>query len=479
MSTYKIHPAKVNPENPFSIDLFDREQEIKNLTPLILNLNSPAVFTVNSRWGTGKTTFIEMWSSQLKNEGIHTLKFNAWDTDFSPDPLVAFLGEMNDQLSDLLGSKEGQRKAWKTTQKAAMLILKRAIPGIIKHKTGGALDLMKLEELNDDDFNNFLADLADDALNAYKAQKDGIKKFKELLHKVLKDKDAKSPTVIFVDELDRCRPDYAVSLLERIKHLFDIEGLVFILALDREQLSHSVKSVYGSGIDADGYLRRFIDLEYTLKEPQIDQYIMFLQESLSIDIFINKHPNKLPDIGDELKNMQKTFILLSHVYNLTIREIEQIYSKINLAIRATKPDEYINSVLLTVLQVLKEKDIEIYKKYINPVNDERETVEKLHNKLNHKQRKQVLALIEAFLIVAKPPPHYDMSKSETLKKYDAVKGKGNISDDDQNFARSVISLSRNLSDYMLQINLESIINRIELASEIKLTASEENTEDES
>ena len=74
--------------------------------------------------------------------------------------------------------------------------------------------------------------------------------------------------IIFVDELDRCRPSYAIELLERIKHLFNIGGLVFVLALDREQLGHSIKAVYGNGIDSDGYLRRFVDFEYQLKNPE-------------------------------------------------------------------------------------------------------------------------------------------------------------------------------------------------------------------
>ena len=476
MSTYKIQPVQIDPTKPFANDLLEREKEIKILTPLILNLNSPAVFAVNSRWGTGKTTFIEMWSAQLKKDGYRTLKFNAWATDFSSDPLVAFLGEMNDQLSDFLGNSAQNRKAWKNVQKTSMLIIKRTIPGIIKHKTGGALDLMNLEMLNDDDFNNLLADLASDALNAYKVQKDGIKKFKELFHKLLKDKDAKSPTIVFVDELDRCRPDYAISLLERIKHLFDIEDLVFVIALDREQLNHSVKSVYGSGIDADGYLRRFIDLEYILKEPQIDKYIKFVQQKLSIDTFISEHPNMLSGFEDELDSMQYAFILLSHAYSLTIREIEQIYSKINLAIRATKSYECINSVLLTVLQVLKEKDVEIYNNYINPLNNESEVIKQLQNKLDLKQKGNFFAQIAAFLIVAKLSPRHDLSKSESINKYTEMKADKFISEDDRDFADSVICNSRALIHNWKKINIKSIINRIELASKITLMDSKNNTE---
>ncbi|QDE47832.1 hypothetical protein EIN43_17235 [Enterobacter hormaechei] len=66
------------------------------------------------------------------------------------------------------------------------------------------------------------------------------------------------PTFIFIDELDRCRPNYAIDMLETIKHLFDINNVVFVIATDKEQLSHSICSVYGSGFDATRYLDRFL-----------------------------------------------------------------------------------------------------------------------------------------------------------------------------------------------------------------------------
>lgn len=67
--------------------------------------------------------------------------------------------------------------------------------------------------------------------------------------------------MFFIDELDRCRPTFAIELLERIKHLFDIQNIVFVLSIDKEQLEASTAAAYGSAINAPEYLRRFIDLE--------------------------------------------------------------------------------------------------------------------------------------------------------------------------------------------------------------------------
>ena len=72
------------------------------------------------------------------------------------------------------------------------------------------------------------------------------------------------PLVVMIDELDRCRPSYAVELLETAKHLFDVDRIVFVLAVNREQLAHAVCALYGADFNAEGYLRRFFDEDFRL-----------------------------------------------------------------------------------------------------------------------------------------------------------------------------------------------------------------------
>ena len=80
------------------------------------------------------------------------------------------------------------------------------------------------------------------------------------------------PLIICVDELDRCRPLYAIEMLERIKHLFNVPGIVFLLGMDRLQLCHSIQATYGD-IDTDNYLHRFVDLEFVLPEPDREKFL--------------------------------------------------------------------------------------------------------------------------------------------------------------------------------------------------------------
>ncbi len=99
------------------------------------------------------------------------------------------------------------------------------------------------------------------ALKEHSTTKNAISEFKTKLTLLIDELEKASgielPLFIFIDELDRCRPDYAIELLEGIKHLFGVKGIYFVVATNISQLSESVKAVYGSGFDGERYLKRF------------------------------------------------------------------------------------------------------------------------------------------------------------------------------------------------------------------------------
>ena len=94
-------PELVVPEDdPFKNDALSRRDLAARLTYLVLNLDQPFVLGINSPWGSGKTTFVQMWKQHLQNEGFNCLYFNAWETDFSEDPFVAMIGEIRNSIED-------------------------------------------------------------------------------------------------------------------------------------------------------------------------------------------------------------------------------------------------------------------------------------------------------------------------------------------------------------------------------------------
>jgi hypothetical protein len=99
-------------------------------------------------------------------------------------------------------------------------------------------------------------------LAEYQESNKSVSAFKETLKEMAV--DAKKPIVIFLDELDRCRPDFAVRTIERVKHFFDVPGIVFVLLLNRRQLVAAVEGLYGPKVDAEAYLAKFIPLSLSL-----------------------------------------------------------------------------------------------------------------------------------------------------------------------------------------------------------------------
>ena len=86
---------------------------------------------------------------------------------------------------------------------------------------------------------------------------------------------------IIVDELDRCRPSYAIKFLEEIKHLFGVPGVVFILGLNSEQLGNAVSGIYGDRFNGEAYLKRFIDRKILLPFPPLKALVSKLYGDLN------------------------------------------------------------------------------------------------------------------------------------------------------------------------------------------------------
>lgn len=225
---------------------------------------------------------------------------------------------------------------------------------------------------------------------------DEVSKCKQLrveLKKEMKDyqKDINKKIVFFVDELDRCRPNFAIELLEVIKHLFDIDNFIFIVAIDKEQLSHSIANIYGQNMDTEGYLRRFFDLDYKLPKIDTRQYIKTISDDIFKDYynteflqffleeFINKKNFSLRDIDktyyyvklllpliDTFNNSDKTY------KNFYIATIGYLYA-LSIVIKINKNDMYKELINGTY-------DIEKLKKYLDVIDISNKN--SIYNKIN-------------------------------------------------------------------------------------------------
>jgi hypothetical protein len=87
---------KISNENPFEHDLLKRDKYVNNLTQIVKNTKGGFTLSINADWGYGKTTFVKMWEASLQNEGYKTIYFNAWETDFVADPMMALIDGLRD-----------------------------------------------------------------------------------------------------------------------------------------------------------------------------------------------------------------------------------------------------------------------------------------------------------------------------------------------------------------------------------------------
>lgn len=277
----KLKDLEIPPDDPFKNDKLKREQVADNLTKIIASTNDSFVLSVNAPWGMGKTTFIKMWKEKLKLDGYASLYFNAWENDYSDNPFYSFLAEIQEIINDYdldTKTKKDLNKIKKELIEISGGLFKKFIPLLVRLATSGVLNL---DTATEGKISEIFGKISEERIEDYQKEKKTIKNFRKTLEKfaktfVEKNEKYNLPIIIFVDELDRCRPNYAIELLENIKHLFNVDGLVFVLGVDKGQLAESVKSLYGAGMDANGYLKRFIDIDFNLPDPPHERFCRYL-----------------------------------------------------------------------------------------------------------------------------------------------------------------------------------------------------------
>ena len=240
----------VDREKPFKNCQLGREEYANILTQIVSKYYEGGVVAINGKWGTGKTTFIRMWKQSLENNGFKTLHFNVWQDDYITDPLVGLIG----QMCDMCETEQDKEKFSNIVDYASKIVVS-ALPAVLK----GIVKKYLGEELADvvSDPLNIIADNFKKEIENYQEQHNSVDGFRKLLAEFVASCGSDKPVIFMVDELDRCNPAYAVKVLERIKHLFDIPNIVFVLSIDKVQLCSSIRGYYGTdAINAEEYLQR-------------------------------------------------------------------------------------------------------------------------------------------------------------------------------------------------------------------------------
>lgn len=326
-------PPGYDPLDPWASDRSsDRKKVALSLERYFASVpKQSGVVAINAGWGMGKSLFLRMWQDSMLNDGKPSLYFNAWEYDFTDSPIVSFLTALERQAqeigerfkSSLYPLPDGTAPPPKQSQiekardavtqrfmsacstvqdmaVAAFGFMEKVGPNVTAHTlagmaaVGAALNGVPPQAApaiygTVKDVSTALLSDADSGKNSgdtdtasaqalLKNTSSAVARmgdFRTLLGDYATTLTAgdQSPLIIMVDELDRCRPHFAIALLEEIKHLFAVPGVYFVLGVEKMQLANCIRALYGlSEEGAIIYLDKFIDLTIELPLPNRESF---------------------------------------------------------------------------------------------------------------------------------------------------------------------------------------------------------------
>jgi hypothetical protein len=346
-----------------TFDKLDRQEFAEKLTKAISTFynfhNESYVLSLNAKFGAGKTTFLQMWRNELEKEDYKVIFINAWETDFENEPILPIVSEILNEIENKSQNEKNLNSAlWKSL--GILSILGNIY---VEKKFGIELkNLKEVEKLLKKDEN--LQKTGEILYKEYSFKKQAYMDLRNALGNFIEN-SKKKPLIILVDELDRVRPDYAVSFLEAIKHIFSVQGICFVLAVNREQLEKSVNQLYGN-IDFENYYRRFVTSETSLPELSTDSLDLFIA-SLSTEFF-KQRKNKdfsFPYTESTFTLVQEFLVAVCRVFDFFPREIQSLFRAFTqfMAISEAKENGvefWVKSLI--ILLAVKVKNPSVYNK---------------------------------------------------------------------------------------------------------------------
>lgn len=256
-------------------DPLRRHGEVERFLQMLLAVEPPYTILVNAPWGSGKTFFIKQVERVLRmaNPALEQdtakldsvfgatakdllanpflpIYFNAWEDDYFDNPILPILATIAMSVDE--STVHGEVDPW------------RSIGDIIE--TTASVFGLNLS------VSNFVKDFNGvDFLERYKEEKKLRSRIDELVRNYLP--GIANRAVIFIDELDRCRPEFAVKVLEQAKTLFQQDNIVVVYSTDISQLANSLEGVYGPNFDGVKYLERFYDKRIELNPVKPADYL--------------------------------------------------------------------------------------------------------------------------------------------------------------------------------------------------------------
>lgn len=363
MKSLELKPNKEILLETLEKNIIGRNTEIINFIRLLDSIKSNFSIAIDNDWGTGKTFFVKEVKMildaynehsydyelsnleriknviDIKNIDLHlAVYYNAWENDNQKSLLLSLIYEIikvakiDTNKTDISINKEK--------------IIKDGLSAIVKHFSG--IDIKELLKCVETE--------AKDIFKEIKGQKSTKEQVDNILNNLLLEHGER--LVIFIDELDRCRPTFAVELLEQIKHYFDNDKITFVFSTNIKQLQYTIKKYYGEAFEAKRYLDKFFDLTISLNEINVIEYFNFVNENSRGDMYDYVCKEIVKEYNFTLRDVIK-FVQINKICIENLRKTKNEYLYFD-----EKNIRYVLTYVLPIVIGLKIKRYDQYEDFI-------------------------------------------------------------------------------------------------------------------
>lgn len=302
-------------------------------------------FAIDGDWGSGKTWILNSLENMLLSEKDNEyliFHYNAWENDFYEEPLVALLSVMIEKLNKVTSQKSLYEATVDELLQQVSADLLTLVSGIVKEIT--KIDVDQIIKRKKGFFKRIKQsrEIPDNGINTLIPLQKTLKIVRENILKM----SGKVHIILVVDELDRCLPDYAIKVLERLHHVCNELPVIQIQAINKLKLAESIAKVFGKTFSqdkdyiihveqfAESYLQKFVDMILPLPNGILDTKLEILNGlEQSFKPYIRKGYNERDYI-----TVDDTFIIsfiTSVLSGLNRRFQEKIFKQVELCHKLT------------------------------------------------------------------------------------------------------------------------------------------------
>ena len=367
MKSLDLTPTNENVYNSWINDSIGRGEFVRQFVKMLNAIEDNCTIALEGNWGSGKTFFVKQVKMVLDAHNPNYQPVNGFLTEERRKVIKEKCSEFNveDGSTELKPQLCVYYDAWQNDNDEDPIL--SLVYSIVK-EIGSEFSFNKKSTLDicgeliklvcDKDISKLIKVLkGKNALDRIRKTKDEADKVSEFLQSLLPEVGER--LIVFVDELDRCKPSYAVKLLERIKHYFLDEEITFVFSVNINELQHTIKKHYGSDFDATRYLDRFFDLRATLPKFDLEKYYANIGFELNEKMFNYVCASVINKYQFEMRNIAKYIRLAKIAVPKSVRKGDMLF------VPEKRASFIYNTYVIPIMIGLKLTDAKRFENFVN------------------------------------------------------------------------------------------------------------------